>query len=330
MGLFTVLRHGGPDADPNLDLLPGVAHDRARHQHADPLPQLSQLRIVDGVRQDDELLASPASREIPDADAARDGRGYRAQRGVPGFVAMLVVHHLEVIDVHEQQPERPPVSMEVLDAPFQAEVELATVGEARERVGQGIVACAGRLSTRIDQPRRIVEDLDGPADVPIGVMDRCGPHTHRDAMAIVVAQPHLGLAGCVIADGLGQRADGAAELHTGPIHVGQDVVGAPSPDDLIGSVPRDALGAMVPVLDAAAPVHVVHAVGEMVDERLVEGVVERGLRVTGSRPPAVLRRRGGRSWSSRRVGHHTAVRVGAEVSTPPNTDGPNRSPHHRP
>ena len=69
VGAFTVLRHGGPDADPDRDLLPGVAHDRAGHQDADPLPQLSQLRVVDGVREDDELLASPASREVPDADA---------------------------------------------------------------------------------------------------------------------------------------------------------------------------------------------------------------------------------------------------------------------
>ncbi len=157
--------------------------------------------------------------------------------------------------------------------------------------------------------RVIGEYFHRPDDRPGGVVNRRGPNPHRFPVAVGVPQPDGHLTRLPVADGRGQRADGVAKVVSLAVDVVQDVVEAAMPDDVRRPIAGDPLGAAVPVFDLPPGIDEVNAVGQVVDDRLVEIVVQfavghrQGLRTAVGAPGYVtsgrlrnstLRHRGGR------------------------------------
>src|SRR5258708_6448565 len=118
-------RHGR-DAFPNadwlrLDLAP---HALGRDQ------RLSHRRIR---QQDNKLLTTKACHEIDRTHTLREPRGKRLEAGIAGEMSMLVINHLEVVDVDHEQRWRRPDAVCARHLVCEALDEFAPVSEARER-----------------------------------------------------------------------------------------------------------------------------------------------------------------------------------------------------
>lgn len=81
--------------------------DRASHvldQLArDGLGDVSRLARAGSLQCDRELIAAEACREPSILDRVRDAVRDGLEQGVTGLVAESVVHHLEAVQVHEQE-----------------------------------------------------------------------------------------------------------------------------------------------------------------------------------------------------------------------------------
>ena len=146
----------------------------------------------------------------------------------------------------------------------------------------GQVAQLGRLLADGGELGPIVEDLDRADDRAAPVANRGCVHPHRDAMAVAMAQEHLGLTRLTVAHRGGERAARATQLPAVRVHVVEDVVVAKVPDDRFGVVPGQALGTAVPVLDPAAAVDVVDAIGHLVEHGTLEAGFGTGERLVGA------------------------------------------------
>ncbi len=151
---------------------------------------------------------------------------------------------------------------------------MPSVRQAGQRITQGITAGGRGLGACVQELRRIVEDLDGASDLPKVVVDGCCAHPDWHAVAVGVAQPHLELAGLVIAHGGDEGTDRLAELLSGGVDMCQDAGIAVSPHHHFGIEAGYPFSPAIPVSDAAFPVDEVDAIGKMVHQRLVEGLAE--------------------------------------------------------
>src|SRR5581483_9769178 len=98
---------GGADRDGDAAAAAVDRGRRRRDQTPHPLGELPDLGLVRAGGDEHELLSAPAADEIGLADGAGDRTGDRAQHAVAGGVAELVVQRLEVVDVEEDEAERP-------------------------------------------------------------------------------------------------------------------------------------------------------------------------------------------------------------------------------
>ena len=100
-----------------------------------------------------ELVAAEAGDHVLRAQHGAQARADRAQQLVAGVVAERVVEHLQVVDVEEEQREAAALRVGARDRVAEALEQQGAVGQAGERVVQGVVADAllGRAGPR---PRR--------------------------------------------------------------------------------------------------------------------------------------------------------------------------------
>ena len=94
-----------------------------------------------GVRQQhSELVAADAEGPVPVAQRVADGVGHAQQQLVAGGVALVVVDHLEIVEVDEQQRHRHLVTSEEVQLPVELLLEGAVVAQAGEAVVERVLA----------------------------------------------------------------------------------------------------------------------------------------------------------------------------------------------
>ena len=86
-----------------------------------------------------ELVAAQAGEDVLGAGDVAQRGGDRGEHGVAALVAERVVDRLEVVDVEQGERERPLVAQRAGELLAQALVEGAVVGQARERIGGGLL-----------------------------------------------------------------------------------------------------------------------------------------------------------------------------------------------
>ena len=128
-----------PDArrDPVLD--PGDLHRRLDGRE-DPLTDLDRHGRVDLIADRDELIAAVPGDRVTGADGAAQSPGYLDEHRVAHDVAVTVVDRLELVEVDEQDRGGARVPARVGDRMAQSIVQQRPVGEARERVMDGVMA----------------------------------------------------------------------------------------------------------------------------------------------------------------------------------------------
>ena len=110
---------------------------------------------VGRVRQHErELLAAEPGGDVGAARARAQQPGELLEHAIARVVPERVVHALEVVEVADQQRERPAGR----DAPVHARTEAAPVAQARERVVLGEVGHARELAGRLDGRRGLVRE----------------------------------------------------------------------------------------------------------------------------------------------------------------------------
>ena len=97
------------------------------------------LRIVDVLEQDRELVAAEARGGVGGADARRHALGHLEQDPVAGRVAEAVVDGLEVVEVDEQHGHPDAVAQRPRDRVADALVEQRPVGQVGDRIVEGLV-----------------------------------------------------------------------------------------------------------------------------------------------------------------------------------------------
>jgi hypothetical protein len=102
---------------------------------------------------DRELLAADPRGEVRRPHLALDRPRERLEHAVAGLVAVGVVEPLEVVEVDHDERERAPVAARPRDLLRELAVEVAPVGEPRERVGE----------RDHDEPRPLLGELRGHA-----------------------------------------------------------------------------------------------------------------------------------------------------------------------
>src|SRR5690606_3849966 len=133
--LVVGLADAGTDAEVH-----GLAEDAHR---LDPRAQAVQqvLRIVArAVEQDHELVATAASGDAAFAHHLGDPAAERAQRLVPGGVAVAIVDLLEPVDVDHDRGERPSFALRPVERLLAELAHLLVIGQAGQAVVFGLPA----------------------------------------------------------------------------------------------------------------------------------------------------------------------------------------------
>jgi hypothetical protein len=69
---------------------------------------------------------------------------------------------------------------------------------------------------------------------------------------------------------MGERALAGAQLRAAVVHVHQEIVGTTMADDFVLAVAGQLFRSLIPIGDVAVDVYEVHAVGQVLEDRLVE------------------------------------------------------------
>src|SRR5256714_12153432 len=123
-----------------------------RRLEVDP-QALGELRRPDEIgfrRQQSELLAAVARRQVDLPGARIENRADAPEDGVAGLVAVSVVDALEIVEIDQQRRQR--VAHPLGAPPFERElvVEGASVGQAGQRIGCGLGGNPAEVSDRVE------------------------------------------------------------------------------------------------------------------------------------------------------------------------------------
>ncbi len=132
---------GGGDADAGGDEhLVAAQHEGLRHGTGEPLDEgllfLGSGGILD---QDGELVAAQPGHGVGGAGAGAEPLGGQHQQLVALAVAEAVVDLLEVVEVEEEHGDRVPLPLRELERVIHAVAEEGAIGQAGERVVEGLV-----------------------------------------------------------------------------------------------------------------------------------------------------------------------------------------------
>ena len=87
-----------------------------------------------------ELFTAITAGDVLTLDVLLDRERDQAQHLVPGLVTISVVETLEMVDIGQDQGERPALAASLGDRALQRLIEMLAVGETRQLVGEGFVA----------------------------------------------------------------------------------------------------------------------------------------------------------------------------------------------
>ena len=196
---------------------------------------------------------------------------------VADVVTEAVVDQLEMVQISEQDAERTPEALVLVEPPGEHGLPEPAVADARERVTHRGVQQIGSALAAVAQGAVVVEGLDGTSHLARGVVQRGGGHAHGLAMAVLVVQVDVGLTLATIEDRRQQRAPIAAQDRSRLVAVIEDHVPAAAPQHLAGGKPRDPLGGAVPVEHAPIAVDEVDTVAEVLEQRGADLTVQADL-----------------------------------------------------
>ena len=132
-------RGGDADAGGHLHLVP-AQRERMAHRGREALEQLAPALGAGRVlQQDGELVAAQPGHGVGRAGAGEEALRRRDQQAVALAVAQAVVHPLEVVQVHEEDRDRVRLPLRQRQRVAHAVAEQGAVGEAGERVVEGLV-----------------------------------------------------------------------------------------------------------------------------------------------------------------------------------------------
>jgi hypothetical protein len=181
-----------------------------------------------------------------------------------------VVDLLEVIEVGHDDAEAEPGPAEDVELFVQKRIDVAPVGQGRERVLLGKVAqpTIGHLERH--GGAGVAKNLHPALDLAVLAADRHHVSIHGDAPAILVAQVHAVVDRFPRVDRAHDRAVLAALVAAMALVKVVEVPVAEAAHDLVAAKPADALGALVPVENAPFDVDEVDTVVEVVEQPLEE------------------------------------------------------------
>ena len=108
---------------------------------SNPLAQLihqdKRIRRLHIPQNQAELLATEAADEVRASQALGQASADVFENIVSGLVAQGVVHKLEVVNVHDHESKTGSAAITLGDGPIQCALEIAAIGEARQRISLG-------------------------------------------------------------------------------------------------------------------------------------------------------------------------------------------------
>jgi hypothetical protein len=116
----------------------------------------------------------------------------------------------------------------------------------------------------------VTEDLDGTGYDSICISDGLNVDEYGDAAAHFVAEKDGVFVAFAVGDAGGEWAAVAAKVFALHVDVAEDVVLAIATDDFFGGIAGEAVGAFVPVLDAAVTIYEVDPVAHVFNQIFIE------------------------------------------------------------
>ena len=119
--------------------MPSTSNCSSRARRIRPATSAASAGVRDPVEQDGELVAAEAGDRVRRANGALEAPRHLLQHRVAGRVAEAVVDGLEVVQVDEHDADRRAAADRAHDRVLDAVGEQRAVGEARDRVVEGLV-----------------------------------------------------------------------------------------------------------------------------------------------------------------------------------------------
>ena len=119
--------------------MPSTSYFSSRARRIRPATSAASADVRDPVEQDGELVATEPGNRVRRAHGALEALRHLPQDRVAGRVAEAVVDGLEVVQVDEHDADRPAAADRAHDRLLDAVCEQRSVGEARDRVVEGLV-----------------------------------------------------------------------------------------------------------------------------------------------------------------------------------------------
>ncbi len=188
---------------------------------------------------------------------------------IADMVAMLVVDVLEAVDIDHGNAEARTGPPQLGGPCLQTFVEIASVGDLRQRVDHGELLEFLDPTERRDCRRVVAEEFHGADDLAGTVTYRGDLHSDRDVVSLAVLEEDLRLVSFLVTNGSHKRATQLTKGVPHLVNVSEDVVVAVAVDHLVGRVAGYRLRHLVPIGDPAFSVDEVDPVAYFVKDCLV-------------------------------------------------------------
>jgi hypothetical protein len=154
--------------DPDRWSWPGRRPRRRLDGGEDPLSDQRRHGRIDLLADRDELIAAVPGDRVAGADRAAQPPGNLDEHRIADDVTVAIVDRLELVEVDEQDRSGARVPGRVGDRVAQAIVQQRPVGEARERVMDGVVARLLLTAQSLKRGRQRVDESAGVTELLVG------------------------------------------------------------------------------------------------------------------------------------------------------------------
>ena len=182
-----------PDGNGDTDRLSPFRESGTFDEATEFLADGVELFLVHVYDEDNELISPPPPHDVEGPDPVQQGPGDHPDHPIADDVVVSVVYLLEVVNVHEQDTDPPPVAVLLVETVHELLLEEAPVPDLRERIEKGKVSELLVKLGHCRYPGVVREYLDRPHHTPRPVEYRGGPYGDGHPISVPVLEIDLGL-----------------------------------------------------------------------------------------------------------------------------------------
>ncbi len=150
-----------PILAPSLTIEPPIEKGAAAASQTRSATLQGVVGVGEIVEHDDELVAAEPGEHVMPSYLVAEPLGDALEDGVAGFVAELVVHLLEAVEIEEQDGELRARAPHPLECCFDAREEVGPVCESRELVVRRLARQLARPGLEVGERRHVLPGAGG-------------------------------------------------------------------------------------------------------------------------------------------------------------------------